>query len=242
MGPHLAGRSRLAASPEVEILRCLKGLGVDLSACNAAQKNAATCAAVEGEVAVLQCLHSLGVDLSASDTTKSYGQAPATALARRCTRDMIHVLRCLHDMGVDLSDKDAQGHTPAVLAAGSFEADNSYGEDRRVDAEEAGARAVEALKYLHSVDVNLSACDGKGRTPATAAAGVDFVEALTYLHSIGVDLSAADGRGMTPMAETDGVPRKLKAMEYIGSLNVTNEVPWVLRDMRGRDGQTQRRA
>jgi ankyrin repeat protein len=166
---HLAGQKE-----QVERLRLLQDLGVDLNADMKDGFTPAHAAAQNGQVDALRLLHHLGADMNAPT---SDGFTPAHAASKS---GEVMALRVLHEVGADVNASANEGLTPAHVVS-------QYGQ-------------VDALRVLHELGADVNEAADYGLTPAHAASLSGEAETLCVLHELGADVNAATWFGQTPLS------------------------------------------
>jgi ankyrin repeat protein len=231
-----------AVLPDLRLLRALIGQGIDLNAAHAGMTPllAATRDSWHGRPEAVMTLLANGADPRAADND---GNTPLHHAARSSDPGVAALLRDAaaelevrnHDgltpLGIACASGNwrlarfllergastqADGATPALLAAASGEEDDAAGvqlllkHKARVDARDAHGRSalheaahaghVEVIAALLAANADVQARDGHGRTPLLDAARGARLPALESLAAAGADVAALDGEGRGALA------------------------------------------
>jgi ankyrin repeat protein len=182
---------------DIELIKQLAKLGINLDATNEKGQSAAYIAAQNGHVEALIKLKALGADLNLQDTL---GATPAMIAAKL---GHVKVLQTLHALGADLNIAGKDGSTPIHYAAQAGQVAviatlNEMGLSlhtpkdggflpMHIAAYNGHADVVEKLHELGE-SLNVPVMSGLCQSPAQLAAEKGHLNVLCKLHDLGVDL------------------------------------------------------
>jgi len=161
---------------QIEILKYLQSVGVDISTIGVDKHSPATYAAIAGHVECLKFLHSIGQDLLKTDFD---GSPPAFAAARF---GQLECLKYLTELGADLDHRRPDG-TTATFAAAEF-------------------GRIDCLQFLIESGADFNLSKDNGVSPAFIATSNNEVGSLKLLAEAGIDLEQESNTFTLPIVAT----------------------------------------
>jgi len=160
------------AGDQIESIKCLKKMGVNVNTGNNQGLTPLFLAAIGGKVKSIKCLKDLGANV---DVRNNGGMTPISIAA---AAGQIESIECLAELGADLKIADNHGMAPMCSAV-------IYGQ-------------IESIVTLNKLGVDVNEPLIKGRTPIFAAAMAGQIASMECLKALGAKLDVRDNNGQTP--------------------------------------------
>ncbi|KTD60528.1 ankyrin repeat domain-containing protein [Legionella shakespearei] len=172
-GPSLSPLELAVRTGNIDMIRVLKILDVNLDVLDGADDTPIGLAIHMNKLPVISVLHELGADISQRDKN---GLSPTDHAARNGNSA---ALKLLKELGADINEAGPSGATPSFVAA----------EQGRADS----------IRTLKTLKADFNQANNAQQTPVFIAAKNGHIKVINWLHRYGADINKTDNQGHTPV-------------------------------------------